>query len=376
MIKVMNILTDSNIGGAGRCLINYLKYRDRNRFSVTVVLPRGSLLIPELKDLDVSVVEADGIAERSFSLDAIGTLKKIIRKEKPVIVHTHGSLSGRIAARQCGCKVIYTRHSAFPVPDYLKKGPGHWVNGAINNFFADGIIAVSPACKENLTDSGVSEKKITVMMNGVEPLIRSTPEDQEKLRTELGIPEGVFTAGILARLEPYKGHMLLLEAAKTLKQEGRDFRIIIGGSGSAESDIKKTIEELKLEDKVLFLGFVTNVPEILSILDVQLNCSYGTEASSIALIEGMSLGLATVASDYGGNPWQVDDEKTGLLFTSGNARALAEKVRRLMDDRALLRNLQENALAAYHSRFTGAIFAKNIESVYEKTLGETGGSHE
>ena len=58
---------------------------------------------------------------------------------------------------------------------------------------------------------------------------------------------------------------------------------------------------------MLFLGFVQNVAEILSILDIQCNCSYGTEASSLALIEGMSLGLATVASDYGGNPWQVDD---------------------------------------------------------------------
>lgn len=376
MIKVMNILTDSNIGGAGRCLINYLKYYDRKHFSVTVVLPRGSLLIPEVTALGIPVIEADGIAERSFSVEAIGTLSKIIRKEAPDIVHTHGSLSGRIAARKCRRKVVYTRHSAFPVPGYLKKGPGHWLNGAINNYYADHIIAVSPACKKNLTDSGVSEKKITVMMNGVEPLTRSSQERQEALRKELGIPDGVFTAGILARLEPYKGHMLLLEAAKMLKQEGRDFRIVIGGSGSAEADIKKAIADMELEDKVLFLGFVTNVPEILSILDVQLNCSYGTEASSIALIEGMSLGLATVASNYGGNPWQVDDGKTGLLFESRNSLQLAEQIRKLMDHRTLLQEMQKNALVAYRSQFTGEIFARNIEAVYCKTLGRTGGSYE
>lgn len=367
MIQVLNILTDSNIGGAGRCLINYLKNRDRTQFDVRVVLPRGSLLIPEVLATDTPVIEADHIAERSFSKEGIAALKEIIRREKPDIVHTHGSFSGRIAGRLCGCKVLYTRHSAFPVPGYLKKGPGHWLNGLVNSFFADQIIAVSPATAENLTDSGVPARKITIMMNGVEPLSPAPKVEQAALRQELGIPDGVFTAGILARLEPYKGHMLLLEAAKELKAEGRDFRFLIGGSGSEEACIRAAIDEMDLKDKVLFLGFVRDVPQVLSILDAQLNCSYGTEASSIALIEGMSLGLATVASDYGGNPWQVEDGVTGLLFQSGSARDLAEKIRVLMDEPEKRNAMRQTALNAYHSRFTGEIFAKNIESVYLKT---------
>lgn len=368
MIKVLNILTDSNIGGAGRCLINYLKYCDRSRFSVSAVLPRGSRLIGEILATDTPVIEADGIAERSFSLEAIGSLMRIIRQEKPDIVHTHGSFSGRIAGRLCGCRVIYTRHSAFPVPEGLKKGVGHWLNGAVNSFFADSIIAVSPATAQNLTDSGVPEQKITVMMNGVEPLKQSTPEACSDLRKKLGIPDGVFTAGILARLEPYKGHMLLLAAAKELMDEGRDFRLLIGGSGSAEDEICKRIGEMGLSEKVLFLGFVDDVCSILSIFDAQLNCSYGTEASSLALIEGMSLGLATVASDYGGNPWQIEDGVTGLLFRSGDSSHLAKKLRILMDDPTLLEQMRGNALEAYRTRFTGGIFARNIEAVYTKTL--------
>lgn len=370
MIKVLNILTDSNIGGAGRCLINYLKYCDRSRFDVSVVLPRGSLLIPEVQRLHTPVLEADGIADQSFSVSSIGTLKKIIRAQRPDIVHTHGSLSGRIAARQAGAKVIYTRHSAFPVPGYLQKGPGHLLNGAINSHYADRIIAVSPACGQNLLDSGIPQQKITVMMNGVEALTRTAPEVSDALRQRLGIPKGVFTAGILARLEPYKGHILLLEAARALMEEGREFRILIGGSGSSEAEIVDRIRAMGLENHVLFLGFVSDVAGVLSILDVQLNCSYGTEASSLALIEGMSLGLATVASDYGGNPWQVDDGQTGLLFPSGDSAALADRLRRLMDDPALLASLQQGALEAYRTRFTGEIFAKNIESVYLQALNQ------
>ena len=368
MIKVLNILTDSNIGGAGRCLVNYLKYCDRSRFGVLVVLPRGSLLIPEIQRLDIPVIEAEGIAEASFSLASIPVLREIIRAQRPDIVHTHGSLSGRIAARLCGTKIVYTRHSAFPVPSYLRHGPGHWLSGFVNNALADRIIAVSPATAQNLTDSGVSLQKITTLMNGVEPLPRSDPAACQALRQRLQIPDGVFTAGILARLEPYKGHRLLLDAARELAEQGRDFRILIGGSGPEEESIRQGIVRRGLEERVLFLGFVQKVSEVLSILDVQLNCSYGTEASSLSLIEGMSLGLATVASDYGGNPWQVEEGVTGLLFPSGSSHDLAERLSRLMDDPALLHAMGEQALRAYHARFTGEIFAKNIESVYDQTI--------
>ena len=102
MTKVLHILTDSNIGGAGRYLINYLKHCDRSRVDLRVVLPRGSLLKAEVLALDTPVIEVDGIAEKSFSLRAVKELKQVISRENPDIIHTHGSLSGRIAGRQCG----------------------------------------------------------------------------------------------------------------------------------------------------------------------------------------------------------------------------------------------------------------------------------
>ncbi len=368
MIKILHILTDSNIGGAGRYLISYLKYADRSRFAFQVVVPRRSALIPEIKALEVPVIEADGIAERSFSTAAVRELKRIIRAEKPELVHTHGSLSGRIAAKQCGVKVIYTRHSAFPVPGYLKHGPGHWLYGAIGRRYADHILAVSPATVQNLTDCGIPASRITMMMNGAPAQRVLPPEERSAIRAELGIPEGVFTAGLLARIEPYKGQQLLLDAARELLDRGCEFRILIAGAGSAETALRERIEALGLSEQVLYLGFVQDVGRILNVLDVQLNCSYGTEASSIALIEGMSLGLATVASDYGGNPWMVEDGKTGLLFESGNSHDLAEKLFRVMADRRLLEELRVNARRAYSARFTGEIFAGNIEAVYDQTI--------
>ena len=88
MTRIIHIISDSNIGGAGRCLVNYLRCHDRSRFAVSVILPRGSLLIPEITALDVPYIEADGIAERSFSPAAVRTLTEILKREKPHIVHT------------------------------------------------------------------------------------------------------------------------------------------------------------------------------------------------------------------------------------------------------------------------------------------------
>ena len=368
MRRILHILTDSTLGGAGRYLLNYLTYADRGRFELRVVLPRDSALVPMVRALDVPVIEADGIADRSYDRKAVRTLREILRAEKPDVVHTHGSLSGRIAGRQCGAKVVYTRHCAFPVPGYLRRGPGRWLYSALDRRYADHVIAVSPAAEENLLDMGISKSRITVMMNGAAPLQRSSGERQAALRRELNLPEGVFTAGILARLEPYKGQELLLEAARILRQEGREFRLLICGQGSQEALLRQRIREWDLEDQVLLPGFVEKVEEILSVLDLQLNCSWGTETSSLSIIEGMSISVPSVVSDYGGNPWLIDDGVTGLLFRSRDSADLADKLRRMMDEPQLRETLGKNAFQAYTTRFSGEIFARNIEGVYDTVM--------
>jgi len=368
MTKVLNIITDSNIGGAGRCLINYLRYCDRSHFEVKIILPRGSLLIPEIQSLHFPYIEADHIAERSFSPKAIGSLYAIIRREKPDIVHTHGSFSGRIAAKFAGARVIYTRHGAFPVSAKLKAGPGHWLNGIINNYFAHEIVAVSPATAENLVESGVSAKKITVIANGVAQLPQVPPERIRELKELWNLPDGVFTAGLPARLEVYKGHRILLEAAAVLKNQGRDFRILIAGSGAEESAIRDLIHQLDLSRYVLFLGFVQDMAELFSVMDVQLNCSYESEACSLSIIEGMGAGVPAVASRCSGNPWLVEDGVTGLLFENGDSADLARKLAFLMDHPDRLLPMRNASSQAYQSRFTGSIFAANLEHLYQKTL--------
>ena len=368
MIKVLNIISDTNIGGAGRVLLNYMSRADREHFDVSVAMPRGSLLKAPLEELGTTVYEVDGLADRSYHKDDVKELMTLIRKVEPDIVHTHGALSGRIAGRRCGRVVIYTRHSAFPVPAKLKYPPGRWVNKWVNEHYSDHIIAVSPAAAENLTDAGISSKRITVMMNGVTPVARKGETECTALREQWAIREDEFVLGILARIEPYKGHMHILEAVKSLTDQGRKVRLLVAGIGDFEEELKAKTRELGLEDRVVYLGFQTDVAAVLSVLDLQLNASYGTETSSLSILEGLSMGLPAVVSTYGGNPWLIDDGEDGLLFENRNSAHLARCIAQLMDEPNTLERMKQRAVEIFSQRFTAEIFAQNIENVYYKAM--------
>ena len=178
----------------------------------------------------------------------------------------------------------------------------------------------------------------------------------------------MFTAGILARIEPYKGHLHIVEAAQQLKGEGRTLQILVAGVGGYEAELRAEVARRGLEDTVFFLGFQTDVATVLSVLDVQLNASYGTETSSLSILEGMSMGLPAIVSSYGGNPWLIDDGEDGIIFPNRDSQALARAIARLMDEPETLTHMGERAKEIFQARFTGQIFAKNVEQVYLDVL--------
>ena len=158
-------------------------------------------------------------------------------------------------------------------------------------------------------------------------------------------------------------------AAKLLKDRGySNFRILVAGTGAFEEEVTRAVTEMGVEDVVQMLGFRSDAAALLNILDVQLNASYGTEATSMALLEGMSLGLPTIASDYGGNPFVITSGQNGLLFPSKDSAALADAMAELMDHPEEVAIMREKALETYQSRFTGEVFARNTEQIYENVL--------
>ena len=312
MIKVINVISDTNIGGAGKCLITYAEHADRSNFDLSVVLPSGSLLKPYLEKLGTRIIEIDGLSDKSLDFGAIAKLKEIFKREKPDLVHSHASMSARIAAKQCGIRIMYTRHSVFPPSAKISEGIGKKINGFINNHYADGIIAVAEAAKQNLLDTGIDEKKIKVILNGVKPLERASDAVITSTRKQFGICDDEKVVAIVARLNPVKGHEYFIRAAKAVAQRGIKAKFIIAGTGDIENELKQLAHEIGA-DNVIFAGFVDDVPSLMSICDLQVNASYGTEATSLSLLEGMSLGIPAVVSDFGGNPGVISSGENGII---------------------------------------------------------------
>lgn len=365
MIRVLHFISDSNIGGAGRLLVHCLRHFDRTRFDVAVVLPRGSALLPLIEETGTRVIETDAGRDASHEKGAVAAFRRIIRQEKPHIVHTHSAFDAKLAAYLCGVKSrIYTRHSVFEPSRRLTTFPGKQVSGLVNNTLATRIIAVAEAARDNLTATGVREDKITVILNGVEPLSRTSPEERAALRKSLGIAETDFVCGISARFEPYKGHSYLLETARMVAERRDNVKFLCLGTGSVWEETAEKVKELGLSDRVLLPGFCSDVVPYYSIMDLSLNCSWGTEATSLALIEAMSLGLPTVATRFGGNPGVVKDGVNGILTPLRDSKAMADAIVKIASDAALYRTLSEGASRIFAETFTAAAMTKQIEKIY------------
>ena len=373
MIKIIHVITDTNIGGAGRVLVQFLKCYDRSTFEVSVCIPENAELIPLIKNEGVRIIELHHGRDKSFDKAAVSELRQIFKREKPDIVHTHSAFSARIAAFLSGVKSrIYTRHCTFDMPKKLTTFPGKQLNGFINNMLATQIIAVAYSAAENLTDTGVSEKKITVIMNGVEKLRETSEEERRALKAELGIKEDDFVCGISARLEHYKGHMYLLDTASSVVKKHDNVKFIIMGAGSEEEKLKKRTEELGITDKVIFTGLVSDVAAYYNIMDVQLNCSYGTEATSISLCEGMSIGLPAVVTTFGGNPYMITDGVNGKTVPPKDSEKMGEELTELIENPEELDGLRRGALEEYEKKFTASSMTSQMEEIYRKEAERIG----
>jgi glycosyltransferase involved in cell wall biosynthesis len=270
-----------------------------------------------------------------------------------------------MAARLAGVPVVCTRHSVFDPPGWATSFPMKQVLGLTNNALSDRIIAVSPAARQNLTDTGADPSKITVVYNGVSPVPRLPEWERARLREEFGAGERDFVCAIIARLEDVKGHRVILDAAKLLL--GTNVRIYIAGTGSLESGLRAAAEAEGLRN-VSFTGFLTDVYKLENIMDLQLNASWGTEATSLALLEGMSIGVPAVVSDFGGNPFVIQCWENGVVVPKKDPAALASVILRLSRDEALMRQLSSRAVQIFHERFTVEAMTRSIEGVYREIL--------
>lgn len=364
MINVVESISDKNVGGAGILLLNKIKNINREKFNITVLVPKGSRLTNRLKLLNVSVIEMNGCKNKSFDFNSLLSYIAVMHRLSPDIINSHGCMNSRVAGFLASSAVnIYTRHCDFPLKNLYKHSFVKNIFKIVNFLLSDGIIAVSFSAKKNLLSLGVSAKQIKVIINGAQELEHVSRNKYKKIKTQLNIPIDAAVIGIFSRLEPYKDHFTFLRAAKSLIKSTNCYFIIVGG-GSMDFVLKKFSERLGISERVRFCGFVEDVTPYMNITDINVNCSIGTETSSLALSEGMSLGIPSVVSDYPGNLYMVKNKVNGLVYKQKDYISLASAIKSLLDNTELYSCISQNARRRFESELNARKMTRETEEYY------------
>jgi glycosyltransferase involved in cell wall biosynthesis len=372
MIKILMAISDTNIGGAGKWILELYKVIDKSKFSVKAIIPTNSKLKEEYNSIGLDIIECDGIGDVSFSIKGIFEIYKILKKENADILHCHGAFSARIAGSlpfSKTKKVIYTRHSVFEPTGFFTTSIGKITNKILTALTCDEILAVCSAAKQNLVDTGINSGKIKVVYNGVDEIPIPSEDEKAKARAFYNIKKVDTVFSIIARLNPVKGHKYLVEAVKLLDNK-ENLKFMIAGTGEEEANLKKLVKEYNLEETIIFTGFLKDVKPLLYATDIMLNCSYGTEACSLAILEGFSLKIPCIATDYGGNPELVKTDINGIVYKTNDCMGLKNAIIKLSSDKSLISEYGNGAKETFDSGFTVEIMTKNIEKVYEELCYE------
>ncbi len=330
MHNVMHILTDSNIGGAGIWLIRVLEAMPKG-FKMTVVLPKDSMVksyIDHLKNVDV--IELESITDCSISIKSTYDLYKVIRFVKPDVVHTHASLSGRIAAKICRVYTLNSRHCIEPVGSGIVFRLKNWINRLLSNR----IIAVSDGVYENLIESHIPKKQIIKLTNGISIEDFKSVLDKEHAKDIYGMGDRVVI-GFVGRLAEVKGPMRLPVIMKRLL-EITDIPVgmLIAGTGPLAKELAASIESNHLKEQVKLVGFVKKLPPLYQAMDICINTS-DSEALSLSLLEAMAASLPVVSYNLNGVNEVVRDGVNGYCVKPYELEAYADVLKRLVEDQTL-----------------------------------------
>ncbi len=176
---------------------------------------------------------------------------------------------------------------------------------------------------------------------------------------------GSQIVGVVARLEPEKGHPTLLEAWPTVLREVPDAYLLIVGEGSRRETLEAQARDLRIAHRVVFTGRRDDVPAVTAALDVAVLPSY-REAQGLSILEAMALSRPVVASNVGGIPEMITNGVTGLLVPPHDAAALAGSIIRLLRDHPYADTLGRAGHDQVHDRFCIQLMVKAIEDIYEE----------
>ena len=178
--------------------------------------------------------------------------------------------------------------------------------------------------------------------------------------------------GVIGRLVRDKGGIHFLKAVAELSTEFPGARFLFVGRGTEETRLKEAARALGVAERVVFLGFREDVPQITAALDLSVLPSVDCDASSAVLKEAMAVGRPVVATSLGGADEIVLDGETGLLVQPGDSEALARAMREILRRPDRGRAMGEKGLERVRAEFTQDRLVERTLAAYHKTLALCG----
>ena len=290
-------------------------------------------------------------------------LVAMLRRARPDVVMTmldFADTLGRPAARLAGCGRLVT---SIQVRNLVKSAWQRWLDRKTVPWADKVIFNSGQVVKHAREKEGVRENQVVIIPNGVEDLRTRSGALRIDSRRQLGLGRKTVLLGTVARLYPQKNLSLFLRALAKLSTL-QEWKALVVGDGPERRQLLALTEELRLTDRVIWLGARTDVEAWLAAMDVFVHTS-DFEGMPNAVMEAMAMGLPVVASAVDGTRELIEDGVSGYLLPPGDVDAFAERIRELMEDSHLAHQLGEKADRHVLERFG---MARMIEAYNELFL--------
>ena len=379
-MRVTHIITRLVIGGAQEntlATIRGLRAKpgvEVNLISGPTIGPEGSLeneaaKIPGLLTIVPELVRPVHPLKDFIALRKLG---KILREQKPDLVHTHSGkagILGRLAAKRAGVPVI-VHHIHGPSFGNFQGAAANFVFTAAEKYAArvtDHFFCSAGAMTQLYLAAGIGQPEMfTRIFSGfnLEPFLNAT--NDLALRQQLSLDAGHFVIGKIARIFKLKGHADLLAAFAKILPQVPHARLLFVGDGALRGEIEKQVHALGLDGKVIFAGLVPpgEVARYVGIMDCVAHLSW-REALSRALPQALAAGKPVVAYDFDGADEVCLENETGYLVRTGDTDTAAKRLLRLANDSTLREKLGRAGQSFVKENFS---IEKMVDSQYDGYL--------
>jgi glycosyltransferase involved in cell wall biosynthesis len=348
-------------------MLNIIERLDRNCFSPAVCISQsGGKLDQEVHKFGIPLIEADF----TVSLKPYATLLSRARNAAKVFHPYHFKLWHSFHYSDDYTEALIARFSGANAWIYTKKNMG-WGGRAwkMRSLLASAIAVQNSDMLTKFFSHSLYKRKAVLLSPGVDTKVfHPNVKPVLKLRAGLGINKDEIVIACVAELVPVKGHPYLLQAIADLPNA----HLFLAGRPSDATytqQLNQQVQDLKISDRVHFLGNVDDIPALLAESDIfVLPTIRKGEGCPIALMEAMACAKACVATDVPGSRDLIQDQKTGLLAFPDDHKSLSNALKTLMADPTLRMQLGQAAHQSILSSYTIDHEVKKYEALYQKIL--------